>query len=115
MLLRGLNKEFYHSTVAASEIEDYIAEFTKLPLEVFFNQYLRQSNVPTLEYKIEGNELHFRYADDCLDGFEMPLKIYAAEQTQWIFPEKSWKSVTLTQANDLEFDPNFYINTVQLN
>ena len=115
MLLRGLNKEFYHSTVTTSEIEDYIAEFTKLPLEVFFNQYLRQSNVPTLEYKLEGNELHFRYADDCLDGFEMPLKIYAAEQTQWIFPEKSWKSITLTQANDLEFDPNFYINTVQLN
>ena len=115
MLLRGLNKEFYHSTVTTSEIEDYIAEFTKLPLEVFFNQYLRQSNVPTLEYKLEGNELHFRYADDCLDGFKMPLKIYVAEQTQWIFPEKSWKSVTLTQANDLEFDPNFYINTVQLN
>jgi aminopeptidase N len=115
MLLRGLNKEFYHSTVTTSEIEDYIAEFTKLPLEVFFNQYLRQSNVPTLEYKLEGNELHFRYADDCLDGFEMPLKIYVTEQTQWIFPEKSWKSVTLTQANDLEFDPNFYINTVQLN
>ena len=115
MLLRGLNKEFYHSTVTTSEIEDYIAEFTKLPLEVFFNQYLRQSNVPTLEYKLEGNELHFRYADDCLDGFEMPLKIYVAEQTQWIFPEKSWKSVTLTQANDLEFDPNFYINTAQLN
>ena len=115
MLLRGLNKEFYHSTVTTSEIEDYIAEFTKLPLEVFFNQYLRQSNVPTLEYKLEGNELHFRYADDCLDGFEMPLKIYVAQQTQWIFPEKSWKSVTLTQANDLEFDPNFYINTVQLN
>jgi len=115
MLLRGLNKEFYHSTVTTSEIEDYIAEFTKLPLEVFFNQYLRQSNVPTLEYKIEGNELHFRYADDCLDGFEMPLKIYVAEQTQWIFPEKSWKSVTLTQANDLGFDPNFYINTAQLN
>ena len=115
MLLRGLNKEFYHSTVTTSEIEDYIAEFTKLPLKVFFNQYLRQSNVPTLEYKIEGNKLHFRYANDCLDGFEMPLKIYAAEQTQWIFPEKSWKSVTLTQANDLEFDPNFYINTAQLN
>jgi len=115
MLLRGLNKEFYHSTVTTSEIEDYIAEFTKLPLKVFFNQYLRQSNVPTLEYKIEGNELHFRYADDCLDGFEMPLKIYVAKETQWIFPEKSWKSVTLTQANDLEFDPNFYINTVQLN
>lgn len=115
MLLRGLNKEFYHSTVTTSEIEDYIAEFTKLPLEVFFNQYLRQSNVPTLEYKIEGNELHFRYADDCLDGFEMPLKIYVDKETQWIFPEKSWKSVTLTQANDLEFDPNFYINTVQLN
>ncbi|MAJ36435.1 MAG: peptidase M1 [Flavobacteriaceae bacterium] len=114
MLLRGLNTEFYHSTVTTSEIEDYITEFTELPLKVFFNQYLRQTNIPTLEYKIENNELHFRYADDCLDGFEMPLKINVAEQTQWIFPEKSWKSVTLTHTNDLVFDPNFYINTVQL-
>ena len=114
MLLRGLNKEFYHSTVTTSEIEDYITEFTGLPLKVFFNQYLRQTNIPTLEYKIENNELHFRYSDDCLDGFEMPLKIDLDEQSQWIFPTKSWKSVTLTKLNDLEFDPNFYINTIQL-
>lgn len=114
MLLRGLNKEFYHSTVTTSEIEDYITEFTELPLKVFFNQYLRQTNIPTLEYKIENNELHFRYSDDCLDGFEMPLKIDLDEQSQWIFPTKNWKSVTLTKVNDLEFDPNFYINTVQL-
>lgn len=115
MLLRGLNKTFYHSTVTTSEIEDYITGFTGLPLEVFFNQYLRKTNIPTLEYKLKHNKLHFRYADDCLDGFEMPLKIHHAEQTQWIFPDKSWKSITLTQESEILFDPNFYINTAQLN
>ena len=114
MLLRGLNKEFYHSTVTTSEIEDYITKFTGLPLEVFFNQYLRQTSIPTLEFKKENDKLHFRYTDDCLDGFEMPVKIYDAEQSKWIFPNKSWKSVILTMEGDVVFDPNFYINTVQL-
>ena len=114
MLLRGLNKEFYHSTVTTSEIEDYIARFTGLPLEVFFNQYLRQTSIPTLEFKKENDKLHFRYTEDCLDGFEMPVKIYDAEQSKWIFPNKNWKSVILTMESDVVFDPNFYINTVQL-
>ncbi|MGB6269027.1 MAG: M1 family metallopeptidase, partial [Olleya sp.] len=51
-ILRGLNSEFYHQTVNTKQIEDYIAKASNLELEGFFNQYLRTTKIPVLEYKI---------------------------------------------------------------
>ncbi|HEX2684234.1 MAG TPA: M1 family peptidase, partial [Ferruginibacter sp.] len=83
----------------------------KIDLRKIFDQYLRTTQVPVLEYKIEGHKLSYRY-DSCVKEFNMPLKIKFKTE-QWIKPTAEWKSLDLYPEGDNSFsvDPNFYIKT----
>ena len=108
-ILRGLNKEFYHKTVTTKEIEDYISKKSGLPLTGFFNQYLRTVDIPVLEYKIQGDQLSFKYAKT-VDGFNLPVKYNIEEKSFWVEPTTSWKTVTLKGDSDsFSWDHNFYV------
>src|SRR5690606_40316774 len=60
-ILRGMNKEFYHQTVTTKQIEEYMSQMSGIDLNEFFNQYLRTTMVPTLEFSISGNEIRYRW------------------------------------------------------
>ena len=49
-VLRGLQRDFYHQTVTTEQIENYIATQTGKDLKAFFNQYLRDTRIPVVEY-----------------------------------------------------------------
>ncbi|MDM1299668.1 M1 family metallopeptidase [Empedobacter falsenii] len=110
-MLRGLNKEFYHQTVTTEQIENYIAKFSDLNLNAFFNQYLRTIKVPILELKQSGNKVEYRYTN-VVDGFAMPLRLKDSEVT--INPTTNWQTInnsTITRAIDVTINPNYYIDT----
>ncbi len=110
-VLRGLNKTFYHQTVTSKQVEDYINKQSKIDFSKVFDQYLRTTQIPVLEYKIEGNKLSYRY-NSCVKGFKLPLKIKFKTE-QWIKPTEQWQSLNLYPEEDNSFtvDPNFYIKT----
>ena len=110
-ILRGLNKTFYHQTVTSKQIEDYISKQSKINFSKVFDQYLRTTQVPTLEYKLNGYKLQYRYSN-CIKGFNLPLKI-KFKGDKWIRPIQSWQTLSLYREGDNNFsvDPNFYINT----
>ena len=111
MILRGLNKTFYHQTVTTKQIEDYINKESKINFSKVFDQYLRTTQIPVLEYKIDGYKLSYRYTN-CVKGFNLPLKIKFKTE-QWIKPTEKWKTLNLYPEGDNSFtiDPNFYIKT----
>ena len=108
-ILRGLNEQFYHQTVTTQQIEDYISEKTGKDLTAFFNQYLRTTKIPVLEYRLSKGKLEYRY-QEIVDGFDMPVRAKFGDQWEWIFPTSQWKSNEST-AENVEFDNNFYIKT----
>ena len=114
-ILRGMNKTFYHKTVTTQEIENYLSRETEKDLSAFFEQYLRTTMIPTLEYKIEGKALSYRYVD-IVDGFDMPIKVKIYDKEEWIFPNSEWKGYIEAVHSDLEVkvDRNFYIKTKKL-
>ena len=113
-ILRGLNKDFYHSIVTTEQIEGYLSHQSGIDLTTFFNQYLRDVRIPTLEYKIESNKLQYRYTN-IVDGFAMPVKVKINDKEQWIFPSKEWNTIDVASSNaSVVFDPNFYINLKNL-
>ena len=73
-ILRGLNKEFYHQTVTTDQIENYISNKMKYDLSTFFNQYLRDFRIPTLEYFYEDGNLNCRWIN-VVDNFKMPVEL----------------------------------------
>ncbi len=72
-ILRGLNKKFYHQTVTYSDIVNYINENSGLDLTKVFEQYLQQKSIPTLEVRLdENNILMARWISE-VDSFNMPV------------------------------------------
>ena len=105
-ILRGLNKDFYHQTVTSKQIEDYISKNAEIDFSKVFDQYLRTTKIPMLEYRFSNGALSFRWAD-CVKGFDMPLKI-TTDKDIWIKPTEEWQSVPVSSAA-FRIDPNFYV------
>jgi len=107
-ILRGLNITFYHQTVTTKQIEDYLSSEVGLDLNPFFNQYLRDTRIPTLEYYFKDKVLGFRWTN-CVSGFDIPLKITINGEEKWLKPLTTWKQETIVLENPkLEIDNNFY-------
>lgn len=111
-ILRGLNETFYHQTVTTKQIEDYISNETGKDLSAFFNQYLRDTRIPTLEYSIDNGELKYRYIN-IVEGFDMPLEANIDGTKQWIFPSKDWKSLSI-ETNEFEVKRDYYVNVTKV-
>lgn len=108
-ILRGLNITFYHQTVTSKQIEEYLSQQTGIDLNSFFNQYLRDTRIPTLEYSFKNNQLEYRWTN-CVSGFNMPVKVILNGEVQYLKPETNWSAAAIaSQNNKLEIDPNFYV------
>ncbi|MBC3847170.1 M1 family metallopeptidase [Winogradskyella echinorum] len=111
-ILRGLNSEFYHQTVTTKQIEDYISLKTGIDLTEFFNQYLRTTKIPMLEYKIENGELTYRWTE-IVDGFDMPIQIEIDGKSEWLFPKAKWQTKKI-KTDAIKIDRDFYVNSKKL-
>ncbi|MBR9756529.1 MAG: M1 family metallopeptidase [Algicola sp.] len=111
-ILRGLNRTFYHQTVSTEQIENYISQQTGIDLTEFFNQYLRTTKIPTLEYSIKNGQLKYRWTT-IVENFDMPIIMHIDGKAQWIFPNSQWKTMPI-KGNSIKIDPNFYVYAKQL-
>ena len=113
-ILRGLNKEFYHQVVKGAQIENYLSEKTGMNLKPFFDQYLRDVRIPVFEYIIRDNELSFRW-NNCIRGFDMPLRIDVSGNTMVLNPTEKFKTIHLKTKNGVvNVDPDWYVATMNM-
>jgi len=109
MILRGLGSTFYHQTVTTKQIEDYLSKEVGIDLSPFFNQYLRDIRIPTLEYYFRDNNLTYRWGN-AIPGFNMPVKVVLNGTEKWLKPQTEWSDIESTGENKkLEVDKNFYV------
>ena len=106
-ILRGLNRDFYHKTVDSKDVENYISEKSGKDFSKVFDQYLRTTNIPILEWKLDNQALLYRWSNT-VDGFNMPVRI---NNSVWLEPTLEWKSLAITDdiKNGVTADKNFYI------
>ncbi len=110
--LRGLNKEFYHSTVTTKEIEDYISKRIGMDLSKVFDQYLRDIRVPIFEYEITNGELKYRW-NNVIDGFDMPVEVIIDDKNIHLFPNTEFKKTAIKNLY-INVDDDYYIFTKDL-
>jgi aminopeptidase N len=89
-------------------VENYIIQKSGKDLSKLFDQYLRTTKIPVLEYKIEGDKLSYHWTN-CIDGFNMPVKL--ADSGVWLKPTTEWKQIAATAGlkDQLSIDKNFYV------
>lgn len=114
MILRGMNQEFYHQTVTTQQIENYISQKAGIDLSPFFDQYLRNSAVPILEYYFSDDlMLNFRWAN-CITSFDMPVDIELGEKKMRISPTTQWIKLEVNQKTDVTVDVDYYVGSLKL-
>ncbi|MHA4806953.1 M1 family metallopeptidase [Flavitalea flava] len=125
-LLHELNATFYHQTVTTEQIERYISQFAHKDLSKVFDQYLRTTNIPVFQYKVDRKKcLSYRWTN-CVKGFDMPLKVYFSDpgpsgqenypgkNSQWITPDEKWQTLPNPTGKSLTVDRNFYVTVKKL-
>ncbi len=103
-ILRGIGRDFYHQTVTTQQIENYISTKSGIDFSSVFEQYLRTTKIPVLEYYKSGNQLFYRY-QNVVDGFKLPLRF----NDKSISPTTEWQNVAINEREIVNFDPNYYI------
>jgi len=111
-ILRKMNSEFYHQTVTTQQIEDFLSKEIGRDLNAFFNQYLRDTRIPVLEYKITEGKLNYRW-NNVVSGFDMPVEIAGKQRTFWIYPNESWNAIAFVDS-EIKVDINYYVKTKKL-
>ena len=107
-ILRGLNKDFYHQTVETKQIENYISDKMGYDLSTFFDQYLRTTNIPVFEYKLNDGLLEYKWTN-VVDGFKMPVEVFVGDEKIRLNPTQDTKSIDV-KSEKISLDKNYYVN-----
>jgi len=114
-ILRGLNKDFWHQTVTTAQIESYISQKSGIDLSKVFDQYLRNTQIPVLQYKTDGKILSFKY-DKTVKGFAMPLRVNLNGKEVAITPTEELQTFTFgEEIKTVEVNRNFYVTGEKMN
>lgn len=111
-ILRGLQRDFARSVVTSAEVEAYIERTSGLPLGPVFDQYLRTTMVPLLEWRLEGTELSYRWTD-VVDDFAMPVDVATSGGAVLrLRPTREWRrTVVAPGTTGIAVDLDFYVRS----
>lgn len=111
LLLNDISQTYYHQYVSSSELENFIQYKTGLNLKGFFNQYLRTTQIPELQYRIKRNKISYRYVN-IVDDFLLPISATINNNLIYIYPTSSWQTLKYNQTiKQFEANKNYYVNT----
>ncbi|GAB5399837.1 MAG: M1 family metallopeptidase [Aureisphaera sp.] len=114
-ILRKMNRTFYHKTVSSADIETFLSQESGIDLTEFWEQYLRTTKVPKVEYKTQGKTLMFRYTN-IIDNFDMPVIMNINGKEEWIFPKAEWQSKEFDQTiQKAALKVDFFVDAEQVN
>ena len=119
MLLQDMNQKYRYRTVTGAEIEDFISKRTGFNLSKVFDQYLRTTQIPTLEYYLSTENtsqiLYYRWAN-CIKGFNMPVLLPDNSNPKYglLLASEKWQKLrtNFREGEDIRkfMDKNFYVN-----
>lgn len=108
-VLRGINQQWYHKITSSRAVEKYISDSSGIDFSKVFDQYLRTTQIPELELRVEQNQVYYRWTH-CIAGFNMPIKLRIDQTAFWIYPEENWRSKYVkSDLSNLQVDRNFYV------
>jgi aminopeptidase N len=116
LILRGLNTNFFHKTVDYADITDYISEQSGTSFRPIFDQYLKYTSVPNLEFLQKDGKLNCRWVAEVKD-FNMPVLIrIKGGDYKLIHPTSKFRAINISglSKENVEVDTfNFYIGLLK--
>lgn len=112
-ILMGLNSHFRHRTITSDQLIRYINDHTKDDIRKFFEQYITDTRIPILEYRIFPGGVQYRWAN-CIQGFHMPIDIHIDDRKFRIHPRTYWQNLEISSPQQLSVDEDYYVAVMKL-
>lgn len=116
-LLYNYSEHFKKQIITTEMVIAYFNEQTSKDLTPIFNQYLYTANIPTLEYKKNGNSFLYRWSNVNKD-FNMPVDIKIGDKKIRLFPtteKQELKVKKFKKTDSFEvYDNHFFINIAEI-
>jgi len=114
-IIKGIANDFKYKTVDGQEIINYINEKSGKDFTYFFNQYLKNKEIPNFQYNFqkEGRNYTLVYRWEAITEFDMPILINTGNNDFWIYPNIVWKELDLGSFDIHDFkvrDDLFFID-----
>lgn len=110
--LKDYTETYKHQIIDTETTENFFNEATGVDLQPIFDQYLRHSDLPKLQFRKKEGKTQARWIAD-VEDFKMPVDIFIDGKEVRITPTDEWgdlkENIALNkiEVNDLEF----YIKT----
>ena len=111
--LQDYTTKFRHQTITTKQAEDFFDSRTEVNLKPVFDQYLRNTALPELQFKKSGDTYAYRWQAD-VDDFKMPVDVFVNGKEVRLVPNKNWQKLTqeVDDKDDIKVnDKKFYIAT----
>lgn len=102
--LRDYTATFKHKLITTQQVEDFFNNATNVDLQPVFDQYLRHTAIPKLEFKNTNGKINYRWVVD-VEEFNMPVAIFIKGEEKRIHPSKNWQTL----------DGNLDLNDIKVN
>jgi aminopeptidase N len=114
-LLYDFYQHFKYQTIMTEDVVAYFNEQTGMNLTPIFDQYLRHTDLPTLELTFNEGSVSYRWKTD-EPAFAMPVRVGSKDHWQIIQPTADWKSMkTSLNKDDFQVPTDlYYINVSKL-
>jgi len=114
-MLRDLNKTYFKKTTTSKQVEAFVSEYAGMDLSSLFDQYLRTTKVPVLEYRWTNSGLEARW-NNTVPLFNLPLKVSTGANWVRIRPTAEWTAFPELGSDkaELKADPNVYVEVKNL-
>ena len=115
-ILKEMNARFRHKVTTSAEVEKLFSDRSGMDLGKVFDQYLRTTKVPVLEWGTLKGNLYTRWAD-CDPGFAMPVTIRLNGEERMVQLTDAWSSPAsnVNDTAELAADPNWYVTLSRVN
>ncbi len=117
LILRGLNKTFYHQTVTSKQVENYVSQQAGFDYSKVFDQYLRTIQIPSFEFHFneEKTKVSYRYSN-CVKGFNLPLVLKDSSTAMLkMYPTDVWKTTVVSQPKAALFTKDAIVKMYDIN
>lgn len=110
-MLRYMNQRYRHGVVSSAQIEQFIDDHLTMDLAPVFEQYLRHTEIPVLEWYVDKKRLWFRWSN-CIPTFEMPIRMaITGRDMEFQSVGTGWRTLPyeVDKKAGLELDNNWYV------
>jgi len=111
--LKNYTITFRHKIIDTKMAEDFFNAPVETDLQPIFDQYLRYSAIPVLEFKETGKRISYRWKTDVAD-FNMPVDVFINKKEIRLTPSNTWKELSkkVEDMDDIKVnEKEFYIQT----